>query len=165
MAREPDIQGPAARAWRHMGKATREEHKDGICGWLVHAPASHPFWPWHWIYVVHLRPIEGAPPAKKHYEEAGYEFGIFAVDPERCPAPEPDGQYPLLQPPDVIVQFHLGKDWTAERADHDAARIAESAVRAIAAGAISPDQDYRSLWKELIPSTAACFREGGHVES
>ena len=49
--------------------------------------------------------------------------------------------------------------------DRDAKRIFEASIRAIVEGSISPDQDWRSVWKRMLTSTAEHFKSGAHVEN
>jgi hypothetical protein len=160
--REPDAKGIAGRAWNLSGTSAKTPAQTAsIAGWLVNVRGAHPMWEWWMVSVVHLRPIEGAPPAQKKYPTAEYEFMIFSINPEKCPEPDPakaDDGYPHLVPIDVVEQFH-------GVSDKQAARICEDAVRAIVRGLISPDQDYRSAWNRAIQVTAEHFRSGAHVEN
>jgi hypothetical protein len=163
--RTPNYYGPGGRSWDvlvAMQQALPKNPDDAtLAAWLTHAPGSHPFWPWHLLLLIHLRPIPGQSkePYKK-YPEAEYELLVLAIDPEKCPSPDPDHPpFPWLTPPDVSEQFDvLGSD-------HDARRIVESFARGIAEGRISPDQDWRRVWKECLRSTADHFKSGAHVES
>jgi hypothetical protein len=160
--REPDLKGKAAKAWNLRLVRTRPDHEGCLAGWLVHAPYSHPIWPWKQISVIHLRDIPGVKPAVKHYAEAEYEFSIVSINPEECPHPDPDEVaegYPSLIPPDVIAQFDV------KGSDHDAVRVCESAIRAIVNGVMVPDVDYRAVWKQAVEGTAKHFRTGAHIES
>jgi hypothetical protein len=159
--RPPDLQGPMGRAWKLAIQTQHVDQMATLSFWLIDAPHSHPFWPWHVLALVHLRDIEGqSKPAHKRYPEAEYELLILAIDPEVCP-PDPDdydGGF-TLSPPDVMEQFDV------KGSDHDAIRIVEASVRAIVNGHISPDQDYRSTWAGMLKATADHFKSGAHVES
>lgn len=157
--REPDIKGSAAEAWSIPLKIRDPAHAAALAGWLVHSPHFHPFWSWWMLSVCHLRPIAGTPPARLHYPEAAFEFFIASLNPE---AGEPDVDdsgkgYRLLEPFDVVEQFH-------GVTDADAASICFAAIRCICDGKISPDQDYRSLWRQLIAGTVTHYREGAHPQ-
>jgi len=160
--REPEIEGRGVQAWRVKMAAPPACPPDWtatIASWLVRCNWAHPAWQWWLVSVYHLRAIEGVKPATKHYPEAEFEFMIAALDPSK-PHPDPDnpgGGYSFLQPIDVVHQFH-------GVSDRDAGRICEAAVRAIAAGSISPDQDYRRAWRESLDSTVQHYRSGAHVE-
>lgn len=158
--KEPDVKGPAAEAWQIANPPTQPVATAAVAGWLIHSTHFHPFWRWWSLSVVHLRDVEGVPAAVKDYPEAEYELMILSLDPE-ADAPDPDhpeGGYPFLMPPDLSHQFH-------GITDAEAQGLALVAVRAICAGRISPDADYRSIWKGTIAGTIDCIREGGHRPS
>jgi hypothetical protein len=156
--RDPDLQGPCGRAW--LLKTPDDlplEKTAGVISWLVNRPGAHPWWQWWLVGVSSLRDIPGVKPAHKKYPAAEYEFLIFAIDPDTCPYPEPDDPkgYPALSPIDVVEQFHGIKD-------EDVKRLCEGAIKAILAGQVSPDQDHRSLWAEMIATTVQHFADGLH---
>lgn len=123
----------------------------------MNVPGAHAFWSWWTVTLVHLREVPGVPPPHLKYPEAEYEFTIFSINPEACPEPDPDAVgHPILTPPDVVEQFH-------GVSDEDAERICLGAVQAIVNGHISPDQDYRGVWKMLMAGTVEHFRQGAHV--
>lgn len=156
--REPDKVGPYGRAWllKRQEEASLAQTAC-LASWLVNRREAHLLWQWWLVSVVHLRDIPGVPSANKRYPEAEYEFLIYAINPEFCPDPVPDDPagYPHLIPFDVIEQFH-------GITDQDVTRLCEGAVYAILAGQVSPDQDYRSIWKALIAETVRHFAEGRH---
>jgi hypothetical protein len=159
--RPPDVDG-FAKAWYIENKSGVADHQATLAMWLVNAPWAHPFWSWWNIGLLHLRDIPGVKPAHKKYPEAEFEFIILSIDPDWTPIDDASelakNGIPFLHPPDVIEQFH-------GVSDHDARRITEAAVRAVCAGHISPDQDYRSVWHTTIHDTVDHFRAGAHVES
>lgn len=152
--RDPDLKGPAGQAWKtpiEPGPHT------SLALWLINVPKAHPHWSWWTVGVIHLRDVEGLPPAKKHYPEAAYEFLIMALNPERCPEPVLDpSSWSFLSPADVVEQFH-------GMIDIEAVRLCEQAVRAIMDGRLSPDQDFRSAWHNTIQTTAEHYRQGKHA--
>ena len=142
-----DLDGPWAKAWTCFHKNTRAS----IAAWLVHAPKAHPFWANYLISVVHLRQETGLPAPAIHYPAAAYEFVIIAIDPKRCPVPDPrQPPWPFLLPHDVVMQFHFGDGVD----DHRAGEIVHQAVGAICRGRLSPDQDYRRLWRQWLEEQA-----------
>ncbi len=155
--REFDLVGQCGKAW--LLKMPEDSQKAGLASWLVNRPGAHPYWQWWLVGVTHLRDVPGMKPAHKKYPEAEYEFLIFSIDPTACPNPEPDDPngYPHLTPIDVVEQFHGIKD-------SDAVRLCEGAVQGIVNGVISPDQDYRSMWSQMIAGTVAHFSQGKHLE-
>lgn len=171
--REPDFAG-LARVWR-IRHTTEAEAAHGeswgygsssLSDYIVNGP-YHPFWSWWYVGLVHLRPLDGAPPANKQYPEAEYELMCMSLDPDpkdgRPKTPDLDkieagdvlGGLPgFLSPPDWIVQFH-------GVADDQAREVAEHAARAIAHGQ-SCDSDFRSWWNAAIPNTVKHVRGEPH---
>jgi hypothetical protein len=156
---DPTLTGPAGRAWLITKESDVLAHQASLASWIVNVPGAHPFWSYWMVAVCHLRDIPGVKPAIKQYPSAEYEFLIASIDPERCPDPTTEQALaeglPLLSPIDVAEQFHGVKD-------QDAFRVCEAAIRAIVNGQVSPDQDYRPIWKTLIRETVKHFREGRH---
>ena len=153
----PDLKGDFARAW----KLPLPESHPTIAGYLVHAPYAHPFWGWYTMAVIHLRPVEGLPPAAVSLPGATHELAILAIDPRVCPEPTPEmateGQYPFLMPPDVMEQFMVLDD-------QQAVSLLENCVQAVVQGRISPDSDFRSRWAKVIANTSEHYRLGGHPD-
>jgi hypothetical protein len=143
----PDKEGHA-KAWSIPLKPQGPAEEAFLSCWVVHATWAHAFWSYYGV----------VPPANKKYPKAEYELVIAAIDPDTCP-PDRDEFIPAyLHPIDVVEQF----DGVSDR---DAVRIVEAAVNAIVAGQISPDQDYRRIWRELLEGTVAHFKAGGHLEN
>ncbi len=159
--REPDEQSPYARAWNlDLTKIPdRPEKVLAISSWLINMPGAHAFWSYWTLSIISLRDVPGVKPAVKRYPEAEYEFMIMAINPEKCPLPDPDlmltDGYPWLTPIDVVEQFH-------GISEMDCRRLAEGAIKAILSGQVSPDQDYRPMWKALIAGTVQHFADGHH---
>lgn len=161
--RAPDVKGQYAEAWLCTPHPQTAAEQAALATYLVKMPNTHPLWD-HWIITaVHLRDIEGAPPAKKQYPEAEYELMILALNPEENPAEiDPDNlprPLPWLSPPDAIVQFHCNG------MDQAAVRITQLVIETIGRGRVSPDQDFRSFWEQSIKTTAQHYREGRHAVS
>ncbi len=167
--RAPDVNGTAGwRAWRSPTRSA--EAPASLATYLLHCPGAHFAWSYWWLGLVHLRELPGIPPAKLHFPEATHELMWAAINPEECPAPDPDAPpWPYLQPFDLIEQFQV-------QSDQHAAQIAYAVVRAIVfgypveitvagatlRGRASPDQDFRGVWAKTIQATAKHHREGGH---
>lgn len=172
--RDPDFAG-VARVWHITPTAASEAAHEGSWGYgsasvgadyLVTGP-YHPFWKWWMVSIVHLRPLEGAPPPHVRFPGATHEIMCLSLDPEprngrpaepdldRIEAGDVEGGLPgFLQPPDWVVQVILPDD--------DGARtLAELVVREIASGR-SCDSDFRSWWERTIQTTAEHVRLGGH---
>ena len=123
---------------------------------LIDAPGVHAFWRCYFVTLIHLRDVPGAAPAKKRYPEAGYEIVVWALRPDRAPDPSAhpvDLMNERLTPPNVVHQFHGFTDTeVVERFDR--------VLQHIAAAAISPDSDHRSVWEALFAPGAEFFTVG-----
>jgi hypothetical protein len=152
---EPVFAGPAGRAW---DVPLPDDPGAQVCQWLLDAPYAHPFWRWHVIAVVHLRPVAGEQEAHVQFPGASHELLLLALDPQMDDRIEPgryDTQNHWLQPPDVVVQFIV--------ADDDQAReVAKFAADAVTRGLVVPDSDFASHWEKAIHATAEHMRIGGH---
>lgn len=162
--RAPDFPGVGAwRAWRvtlpPIGQRERADHDATVGMWLLFCPGAHLAWSYWWLTLIHLRPIEGVPPAKITTPGAGWEVICCAQDPNDAPSPDDPKSLRMLQPIDWIVQFGDVAD------DARATEVAELVVKAIMRGEVSPDQDFRRFWKESIPATARCVATGKHAAS
>ena len=152
--------------WAERLKTLPDDHNSSEdCGsWLVFAPFAHPMWSYHMLYVVKLRPIEGAPPLKLHFEGANHEIGSVALNPEYQPYTaetyllmmrETDREYsPWLTPNDVVEQF--------ECTDDEATHLGVAAAWACVNGFLVPDDDGRSDWLPVLTKTLAHLRGEEH---
>lgn len=171
MRGEPTEVGLYGRAWltKHTsGQTPKPDWDASLAQWQLNVPKAHPFWSWWLVNLVHLRPIEGVRPAHKKYPEAEYEFLVMALDPDSNMALDPDSKIPdpdtvladtvfyrYLMPPDFVHQFH-GLD------DTQAKELCKLAIRTVVRGGLSPDQDYRAIWKKVLMSTVEHMALGGH---
>jgi hypothetical protein len=161
-ARDPDLAGMGrACAWRIEPPEDAPPHA-GVGQWLVHAPHSHPWWPWYAVQAVHLRAVEGKPAAHLQFPGATHEWLVLALNPEE-PLPDidrwgADGTPPMrhLEPVDQCVQFIVADD-------EQASELVELTVRHILEG-VSCDQDFRGYWQRAVATTAEHVRLGGHPE-
>lgn len=157
---EPTISS-VARAWRiprteavtatHVREFGYEDA--GIDQWIINGP-YHPAWSWWYVGAVHLRDIPGAPPARKNYPEAEYEFFIYSLE----VAPDVEalrsgvvGSMKFLAPPDVVYQLD-------GLTDDQVKGLVEVAVAKICDGQ-SCDSDYRSWWVEHLNATVGLIRQ------
>ncbi len=157
--RDPDYVGAGSwRAWRV--KPATEDPSTGVAAWLLHCPGAHAFWSYWWIMLIHLRPVEGAPPAVITTPGAGWEVICAAQQPDVAPnADEVKGTLRYLTPFDWVVQFGDVKD------DAKAIEVVEAVVQAIMTGQASPDSDWRRYWQNAIPATARCHATHKHARS
>lgn len=134
---------------------TDETHGQ-LASWLIEGP-FHPFWNQWVMLLIHLHDIPGKEVHKKS-PEMTHEMIIFSVDPKQPLKPK-DLQKTegiskhLLQPIDVIQQFHVDTD-------AQAIQLISLVAKIILAGQASPDQDYRNYWAKSISVTAEHIRDG-----
>lgn len=155
MVRKPDYLGTHGEGWDVPIDLVKWPAAL-YCG-LIYAPQAHPFWQYHTLHVVHLRPLPGQPPAKKRSPSMEYELAVLANNPEK-PRPDPDnavGSFFYLEPPDLVEQFN-------GVTDEQAARIGRACVRACMDGTLIPDSDFRSVWSVTLYRTLQHIREGHH---
>jgi hypothetical protein len=161
--RAPTLTGRGGRAWNielnPLTTITQLAQTASLRAWLLNVPGAHPFWSYWSLGCVHLRDIPCVKPAFKKYPSAEFEIFIYAIDPTKCPQPDPDRPqdgYPPLFPLDLQYQFHGVSDEAAWL-------IADLCVTTIMEGRLSPDQDYRSAWISVLDQTVQHFREGRHA--
>jgi len=121
-------------------------------------PASvfHPIWDTWLLQSCSLKEEPGVDPPKLHYPEAEFEIMILSGDPTHGPYdPDDMRRFRFLEPPDLAKQVH---NVTAEQVR----QLMGSMVRAICAGLMSPDSDYRSRWEGSIDHTLEHYRAGIH---
>lgn len=154
----PTFEGKFGKAWEV--KKPDDGPDAGIVAYQVNRPGAHPWWEWWVVSVVSLRDIDGIPVARKSYPEATHEFVIASLSPDD-PVPMPDDpapKYCYLTPIDVVHQFH-GLD------DGQAKDLCAAAIKAIVIAGISPDQDFRAFWKNLLTNTIQHIALGGHPKA
>lgn len=154
--REPDVEGPGGRAWAVKTKSKRKH--GGVAHFLVHAVNGNPFWNWYVVSVVHLRAEEGLPQPHIQFPGASHELLMAALNPEEK-IPDIDNWKGMshLEPIDQCVQFIVNNDEQAKS-------LCDDVIRAIVVGGISPDQDFRSWWKQSVNQTAEHYRLGEHPD-
>jgi len=111
--------------------------------WLLDCPGAHVMWRYWRVSLVHLRPLDGLPPAIKQYPDAEYELVSAALDPDREVNPDQLGSLVPLDPLDFVHHFH-GMN------DAQAVKLLELLVDAVIRGVLSPDSDWRTRWRRLI---------------
>ena len=147
-AQPPTHEGRGGRAWQ----MSFPPHPTQIAGFLLYAPAAHPAWSYYLVSLVHLRDVEGFPPAHRLFQEATHETTILALDPSKplppvAVGPTEIGNCSYLEPANVVQRFAVPTDTAA-------LRVLDAMVLAIVQGAASPDSDWRSFWKLFIESAA-----------
>lgn len=130
-----------------------------VAGWFVRAPGQSPAWECYVVSVVHLRPIEGAPPAVVTVPRSTHELLVVALDPRLDPRPVDTGSWSFLRPVNVCEQ--------AELPDDDAAvELCRLAARAIVAGVLPAEPMLAGAvepWRTSIVRTSAHLRGEEHA--
>jgi len=150
-ARSPDLKGPVGEAW----KMPVPEGHTNVAFWYVHRSGAA-LWTWWRLTVVHLRPVEGLPPAVLTLAGASHEFVFAALDtfaggsdPEAAPPDLDDTERRsgFLSPLDYVGQF-------AGLTDAQAARVLELVARAVVFGVVpASDSDRRAWWGGAMQRT------------
>lgn len=135
----PELVGRHAMAWDYVipGKMNAT-----IKAWVVRAPMAHPAWHSYMIGVCHLRPMEGFAKPVLYDPRATHEIFVYALNPNQVMNVGEDLAY--LSPANYAEQ------WTAE-SDEAAVKQAESVIREICDGKLSPDTDYQAAWLARFP--------------
>lgn len=142
------MNGPVARVWKmELSRDSKESAPAQVAMALVHAPGSHPIWPWKLISIVTLAELEGVPPPWRSFEGAEYELQVVSLDPgEPLGNLDGSGAWRPLQPVDVIHQVG-GIGASAQYFfDEVLARVAD--------GRLVPDSDYRRYWAQSLDQIA-----------
>jgi hypothetical protein len=146
----PHRYGTHGRAWEIDLDAVRRDDPARaaatVAGWIIEAPYAHPMWHSYCLSLIHLRDVEGQPPATLSFPTATHEFFLHALDPEGERAKlikgrqfGSDGACKVLTPMNFAAQF-VAED------DEQAKVIVFGALCEIVAGRLSPDTDFRFLW-------------------
>jgi len=146
----PILEGRFGRAWRvnlpPPGQRGKKDLDATVDAFLLNAYQAHPLWDYWLVSMVALRPIEGVKKAFIRKEGATHELMIASLNPEEALPSLTWNEHwnaAWMTPLDVTEQFHVEND-------AQAAEILEMAIRAMCEGRISPDQDYRPMWKLFI---------------
>jgi len=111
--------------------------------WIVNGP-FHPLWSQWVCSLVHLRGSVDGATARLQFPGATHEFVVIAQNPEhRLTIDSGPESLCLLRPVDVCQQL---------RATNDASAMArvEACLEYVRRGEISPDQDFRPVWRHLL---------------
>ena len=112
--------------------------------WLIECDRLHAVWSFWLLSLVHLRAVEGLPPAVGAGD--AHELLVWAVDPETPPTVDHKlcNGFKLLQPPMVFRFDRFGAD------DVRALERLELLVAACVNGQLTPDDDDRARWRALL---------------
>jgi hypothetical protein len=110
---------------------------------LLERADAHPVWHTYLVSLVHLRPVEGVPPAVLTTADSTHEILIQALDPDSRPDPDDPSTFRPLMPPNLAHQLR-------GRTDEVANDLFAAFVQALSTGELSPDTDYRSSQIEWL---------------
>jgi len=147
--RKPDIVGTQGRAWEW--KLDTAQRPAMVSTWLLDAPSAHPMWKSYLVAIVHLRAIDGAPPAKIHEPGATHEVVVMALNPDHEPNPDKPGPIAYLSPANLVSQVTLGSD-------HAGKMLVRRLVEAFCIGELSPDTDWWQHQLRWLERTVAEIR-------
>lgn len=148
---EPWLEGPRTKVWTVPFDV--EKSPTALGCWLIHAPWMHPLWSYHVASLVHLRDHDGVLPAKLQAMNSTHEFLVFALDPDHEPVELVATQFAYLRPASIAQQF-------ARPNDAEALQVVERALGLVAAGRVSVDSDFRSVWWHLLTMGCGLVQQG-----
>lgn len=146
-------------AWHVRFRALAPHESATVAYWLVNGP-YHPHWRWWAVAAVHLRVVPGVDPPQLSRPDASHEIVIYSIDPTGGD-PDVDAiesgerRLKMLTPIDLAYQV-------AGLSDEQAGVLVQLMVRSMMAGWMSPDQDFRGAWPNVIDATVEHIRFGGH---
>jgi hypothetical protein len=126
--------------------------------WLLTAPEYHPAWSQYLLTAVRLTDdLPGFSPPVRTVEGSTHEIMVYAIDPGAGEqTPDSIGprflttDVPLLQPVNVVEQFVA--------TDDEIRAVLSLCAQAVVHGVMSPDSDYRAMWRPSIEQTLAHMR-------
>lgn len=136
------------------------EQQATLAQWFVHLPGQA-VWSDYLINVVHLRPIDGAPPAVLDRADATHEVLVVALDPIENPRPNAMETWRFLRPINVQCQFQVPSDDLAIEMGRLLTQACLDGVLFIEPGGIRGAREY---WQGTVDRTAEHMRTGGHQE-
>lgn len=131
----------------------------GVTTWFLDVPGQTPFWRHYLLSVIHLRDLDGVPPAVIRIPHATHELMLWALDPRPGPVPTDHTTWSILRPFNVAEQLQLPSD---ESAKHIGLLAAKAVVTGYLpaepplAGAVEP-------WRTALIKSAA--HERGEVHA
>lgn len=153
--REPDLVGPAGKAWRIPSKTPAQ-----VVNYIVHAPGQYPLWEWWLMTAVSLKPFPKLPAPVKRFPTAEYEVlfvTLEASDPTDGIDPDDEGSLHFLMPIDVVQQYG-GLD------DQMMKDLVNLAVQSVIQGKMpAPDSDKPKMWLATLDNTVEHLLSGRHT--
>lgn len=129
-----------------------------LASWFLHCPGQSPAWSHFLLAIIHLREIDGAPPAHISVPHATHEVMLVALDPARLPNPEETETWSFLRPANVTEQIELPNDDEAVVLLRQCAQAVVDGVlpaEPLLSGAVEP-------WRTTLIQTAAHARGEVH---
>lgn len=156
--RPPDKFDLWAKCWNiteHRQRTGEVQRTHLVESWIVHAPQSHPVWPWHLITGQRIPPA----PEYQMVPGATHELGIYALDPRFYPPPLEGGALSLMHPHDALFQFSTMTDAIMRR-------LVLRCVDWIADGTLVPHERWFPFWAEHVTNAFKAFAtEAGIIPS
>lgn len=119
-----------------------------VAYWIVYAPYAHPWWPYHRIALIHLRPTPGLQAGVMHKLGATHEIVVQALLPDSVPLPVFTHVHKPLHPINFVGQFVVQPSMP-QQMDRMAIDRVQGSVDAILRGELNPDSDGRRGWAAL----------------
>lgn len=142
--------------------STRPDQQASLAVWFLQIPDAHPLWSSFLLSAVHLREVDGAPPAFKRFPGATHEMLVIALDPVLEPRPDDVKTWRHLTPINVVEQF-------AVNTDDDAIAMTAALARACVDGLLFVEPEgilgARERWTTTVSSTSQHLRIGGHPQA
>ena len=108
--------GVAGKAQQLLVELEDSDPKDfqaALGNWFIEAPNQSPAWRHYMLSLIHLRSIEGVPPAHIRVPGATHEFMMMAMDPDPAPDPLNPKTWSYLRPVNLEQQVVLPSDEAA----------------------------------------------------
>lgn len=138
---EPTIEGRYGKAWVMMTGKMHDEDTT-VKGFVVEASWAHPLWKHYNISIISLAEVEGVRSAEIRLPNATHEVFVIALNPDHIP--EVDKVNHILTPINFTGQFIADSD-------EQAMLILDDTVTDVINGTLSPDTDFRSMWRLRFP--------------
>lgn len=110
---------------------------------MLRRPDAHPIWHDYMMTLIHLRPVEGYPPAVLANSNCTHELMCYALDPNYDNQPTGPHEQRFLTPPNLVYQFE-------GLTDEQALEVFSAYLKCMARRTCSPDTDWRSVQRALL---------------
>lgn len=145
---QPDLQGPAGRAWlceQKLSEAQQNKTAE-LEVWLVETSQDHPSGNHKVLALRHLRELDILEPVKEEHQNATHELWVMDINPENEDDINPHDLNTLhVMFPPVIEQFSASSDIAA-------VKLAEKVTELCVCGNFDPDCHSLTEWDNFIDS-------------